>query len=77
MKYKFDDYALARDMVSKRSVDNRLTTRQAAGQIGISAATLSRAERRIAPPDMKSLILICSWLESSPSNYFFELKQAQ
>lgn len=77
MKYKFDDYALSRDMVSKRSVDNRLTTRQAARQIGISAATLSRAERRIAPPDMRSLILICSWLEICPSNYFFELKQAK
>lgn len=75
MKFTFDHYTLSRDMVLKRGVENRLTTRQAAAQIGISAATLSRAERRIAPPDMKSLLLICSWLGTAPGNYFLEIAQ--
>ncbi len=77
MKYKFDAYGLARDMVTKRSIDSRMTTRQAAGQVGISAATLIRAEKRIAPPDMNTLLKICEWVGKSPAEYFFEAKQAQ
>lgn len=75
MKFAFDHYTLSKDMVLKRGVDNRLSTREAAKEIGISAATLSRAERRVAPPDMQSLLLICSWLDKSPGNYFFEITQ--
>lgn len=59
---------LRSDIVQKRMVENRLTTRQAAAQIGISAATLSRVETK-HNIDVDTLFKILTWLNQNIDRY--------
>lgn len=77
MKYEFNGYAFSRDLVTWRSVDNRMTTRQAGEALGLSASTVSRLERRDFTPTIGVLLAVCSMTGKSPSEYFYEIKQAK
>ena len=61
MKYDADELAAA--VNTKRQIKNRLTTRQAAQQIGVSNGTVHRAETRKGL-SAESVIKIQNWLEN-------------
>ncbi len=62
---------LRKDMIAKRVIDNNMSMDEAAKQIGISKATISRLEKsRI--PDVETFAKVCTWLETQPNKYFTE-----
>lgn len=88
MRYTFNLDALARDLAEARlsrstktyrlgrgSVKLPMSMRDAAAQMGISAPTISRTERGIAPPDTDTFLAMCDWLGKQPGNYFEKPKK--
>ena len=71
MKYDADEIAAA--VNTKRQIKNRLTTRQAAAEIGVSNGTVHRAETR-KPLSEKSFTKICHWLELEPEQFFKQVE---
>lgn len=55
--------------VQQRRVDFRLSLRELADQVGISAATLSRIERGNMP-DLLSFGQLCAWMNEDASRFF-------
>lgn len=86
MLYKFNSKQFASDLAdtrlskSSRTIRGRkgvriplpMSLRDAAGEIGVSAATLNRTELEIASvaPDMKTFLAVCAWMGEGPSKYF-------
>ncbi|HZP75429.1 MAG TPA: helix-turn-helix transcriptional regulator [Pseudolabrys sp.] len=74
---------MAADRLSLKSLGNRLQQkrgsmgiRAAAGEIGISPATLSRIENGRVP-DLDTLKKVCRWLEVDPSEYLGSAPEAR
>ena len=57
------------DLLTKRIIKDKLTLRQAADQIGASAATISRVEHAHVP-DMGTFCKICAWICADAKIYF-------
>lgn len=55
--------------VQQRRVDFRLSLRELAIELGISAATLSRIERG-KKPDLESFGQLCAWMNEDASRFF-------
>lgn len=66
---KFDIEQLRKDIVEKRLIDNRMSLRKCAEQMGLSASTLSRVERG-QKLEVDTLCKILRWLVADPSKYF-------
>ena len=66
---KFDIEQLRRDIIKKRLIDNRMSLRQAAKEIEISAPSLSRVERG-SQFDIDTFCKILRWLVTNPNRYF-------
>lgn len=74
MEYKADK--LKKDLISKRCIDNNMSMDEAAKEIGISKATLSRLEK-MKLPDVETLGKVCTWLETKPNDYFIIIGKRQ
>lgn len=61
---------LAENILRKRSIKG---VREAAKEIGVSSATLSRVENKKVP-DLATFGKICAWLEDDPSIYLGLIK---
>jgi transcriptional regulator with XRE-family HTH domain len=83
MSYTFNLEALASDFIKvcekrstrtvrigKKQVPQPRSLLSIESETGISRATLSRLQRRIAYPDMDTLLAVCSWMGVSPRKYF-------
>jgi transcriptional regulator with XRE-family HTH domain len=57
------DYRLVRERLALTRKRQRITLRQAAQKVGISAATLSRFERGAGNPDLPTIDRLIDWLE--------------
>ena len=68
---KYDADKLAADVNTKRQITNRLTTREAAAEIGVSNGTVHRAEVRKGLSN-ESFLKICQWLQVEPAAYQIE-----
>jgi transcriptional regulator with XRE-family HTH domain len=66
---QFKSKELKKDLITKRCIDNDMTMDEAAKQIGISKATLSRLEKS-KMPDVETFGKVCQWLGKKPDNYF-------
>lgn len=66
MKFKHEKFR--KDIILKRSLENRIGMREAGLYIGISAATLSRLERGKLP-DLLTFIKTCEWLDKPVNTY--------
>jgi transcriptional regulator with XRE-family HTH domain len=71
MKDNFDSLSFAKSIQERRKF-KKLGVREAAKEIGISAATLSRVENQRLP-ELVTYNAICNWL-SLDMNYFFDNK---
>ncbi len=69
MTFKYDGGKLAKIVRTKRLIDNKMSIRTAASQIGISIATLSRIENG-KNPEVEVLAAVCHWV-SMPMDEFF------
>lgn len=69
MKFNIDQ--LRKDIINKRLIDNRMSLRKAAEEIGVGAATLSRIERG-STLEVDTLCKILDWLKVAPGLYFDE-----
>ena len=67
MKIKLD--LLRKDLITKRVIESDLSMDEASKQIGISKATLSRAENK-HKIDLETFGKILEWLETRPDRYF-------
>ena len=65
---KYDADKLAADVNTKRQITNRLTTREAAAEIGVSNGTVHRAEVRKGL-SKESFLKLCAWLQVEPGVY--------
>ncbi len=74
MEFKSND--LKKDLITKRCFKNNLTLDEAAVQIGISKATLSRLEKA-KTPDVETFGKVCSWLGTMPNRYFHIVSKRQ
>ncbi len=72
----FDIEEFRKDLLTQRIIRNKLTLRQAAIEIGVSAATISRVERSHMP-DIETFCKICLWLDTDPRMYFFLPKKSK
>jgi transcriptional regulator with XRE-family HTH domain len=72
----FDINKLALHLFDKRRIFKNLSLRDAANQIGVSYATLSRVENKKIP-DIETFAKICVWLDKPVQDYFRikEIKQ--
>jgi DNA-binding Xre family transcriptional regulator len=68
---KYNARQLKIDLMTKRCILNDFSLDEAAKQIGISKATLSRIEN-LKTPDIETFGKICKWLETEPNDYFKE-----
>lgn len=59
---QFDPTHFSALLLQKRCVEKRISMRDAAREIGISAATLSRLENK-KTPDIQTYYQCCIWLE--------------
>ncbi|WP_375495926.1 helix-turn-helix domain-containing protein [uncultured Nostoc sp.] len=66
MKYHLDLERLSRLIRQKRGMNG---LREVAVETGISPSTLSRVERG-QTPDLSSFVVLCNWLDVSPSTFF-------
>lgn len=66
IEYDADKIAVA--VNTKRQINNRITMRQAAKQIGVSVRLVHKAETRKGLSE-QSLLKICAWLEIEPGVY--------
>lgn len=66
---KFLENELRKAIQTKRIIERNIGLREAALEIGISAATLSRVEcnRSI---DLETFAKLCTWLEKTPNDFF-------
>lgn len=64
----FNTEAFSKDLLTKRCVDRRISIRDAASEIGISPATLSRLENRHLPKP-ESWYLCSKWLGKDMLHY--------
>ncbi len=60
---------LRKDLITKRLIDRRLSLREAAKEIDVSAATISRVENNKLP-DVETFAKICLWLGTDAGSYF-------
>ena len=74
MEYKSQE--LKKDLITKRCIQNDMTKDDAAKQIGISKATLSRLEKSKLP-DVETLGKVCGWLGTEPNKYFVIIGKRQ
>ena len=65
----FDRNAFAESLLMKRVVKLKIGVREAAKEIGISPATLSRCEN-CKVPDVYTYFYCCRWLEMSMQTFF-------
>lgn len=65
----FDRTAFAEALLTKRVVKLKIGVREAAKEIGISPATLSRCENG-KEPDVYTYFYCCRWLEMSMQTFF-------
>lgn len=73
MKFEYDGEKLSKAVRTKRLIEMKIDIRKAAGEIGISAATLSRIENK-KTPDIVVLASVCNWV-AMPMDGFFISKQ--
>jgi DNA-binding Xre family transcriptional regulator len=66
---RFSPEQLKKDLQNKRVFDKVMSMDEACVEIGISKATLSRAENEKGI-DMDTFAKICTWLKSNPARYF-------
>lgn len=66
---EFKPQELKADLITKRCIENSLTMDEAAAEIGISKATLSRLEK-LKLPDVETLGKVCTWLGTFPNKYY-------
>lgn len=57
------------DKVYTKACSNRITVRQAADQVGVSAATFSRIQNG-ALPDIETFGKACKWLNMPMESFF-------
>ncbi len=65
----FDKDGLRKDLTYKRIVELGITCQEAADQMGISKATISRIENRKGC-DIDTFAIICTWMKKDPAIYF-------
>ena len=68
-KYIFDLEKFSEDLLTKRVVKLRIGLREAADEMHISAATLSRLENKNLP-DIYTYFYCCKWLGVDMMHYF-------
>jgi predicted transcriptional regulator len=66
---RFDNEKFKKDVMTHRRVTLDISMDQAAKQIGVSKATISRAEAA-KDPDINTFGLIVAWLGKQPNDYF-------
>lgn len=66
---KFDSKKFRKDMITQRVINLDLTMQEAANQIGISKATVSRIENKKSI-DIETFALCLIWIGLSYQNYF-------
>lgn len=66
---QFDGLLFSEDLLTKRVIKKRIGIRQAALEIGISPATLSRVENK-KEPDVITLYKCLIWLNTPMNKYF-------
>jgi DNA-binding phage protein len=73
-KVSFDVDRFSEDLLTKRVVKERKGMRDAAEEIGVSAATLSRLENK-GVPDVYTYFSCCKWLGVDMTHYFKNKKK--
>lgn len=76
MKLKYDSKRLSEEVKAKRTIFDKIGLREAAREIGISAATLSRIENG-KTPDVETMGMICFWLEIPMDNFITAAKKSR
>lgn len=66
---KFKAEALAWDFKEKRVMENNMSLREAADEIGVGYSTLSRLEN-CKDIDLVTFTKVVSWLQKNPGRYF-------
>lgn len=66
---KYLESKLRKDVITKRMIDLNIGLREAAIQIGTSAATVSRVENG-KNVDLETFAKILTWLDTKPNDYF-------
>ena len=74
IKFNFD--LLRKDIITKRSIDNRFTMREVSEQSGVLKSTLCRVENGKSF-SIETLCLLCVWLDEEPSRYFEVTERCQ
>lgn len=69
----YDGEKLSKQIRTKRLITLEMNIRDAAKEMGISAATLSRIENK-RPPDIDTFATLCNWVEQ-PMELFFKLQK--
>lgn len=73
MNYEVNTLQLARDIRTKRTIENDIDLRKLAGETGVSFGTISRLENKRVP-DVITLFKMCKWLGKSMDNYIKKVK---
>ena len=69
MRLKYDGEKLAKEVRIKRLITLNVDLRDAAKEIGIGYATLSRIENK-KKPDIETLAAVCYWIGQPIDNFF-------
>jgi transcriptional regulator with XRE-family HTH domain len=74
MVSEFDNLRLKRSeysmLIKNKHVPQPMSLREVTRQTDVSTTTLSRLQRQVALPDMKTLLAVCDWMGVSPKKYF-------
>lgn len=73
MNYEVNTLQLARDIRTKRTIENDIDLRKLAGETGVSFGTISRLENKRIP-DIITLFKMCKWLGKPMDSYIKKVK---
>lgn len=77
MEYIYDGEKMRKIIQNKRIIDLNISMEEAAKQIGISKATLSRLENG-KEPDARTWMMLNKWVDVSPfEQFYYEKKRAK
>lgn len=67
MKFNLEKFSLH---LRLKQAENRIKAKQAADEIGISKATLSRLNNEQGLPDVETFFRCCAWLNQDMDSFF-------